>query len=135
MIDNKKINVLIVDDSLFFRTAISNAFFNHSFIKVVAVAASAFEARDKIISYNPDVMTLDVEMPGMSGIEFLKILMPQRPMPVVVVSAVNGIVFEAFKSGAVDFVVKPSLGKKSNMDSFVNDLANKIAIARRFFGF
>lgn len=124
-----KIKVLVVDDSLFFRTAISNALSNHPNLKVVGVAASAFEAKDKINELNPDVMTLDVEMPQMNGIEFLKILMPQKPMPVVVVSAVNGIVFEAFKAGAVDFVVKPSSAKSDNLGGFYNDLASKILIA------
>lgn len=129
--EKKKINVLVVDDSLFFRTAIMRALTGHPFLKVVAVAASAFEAKDKIMEFTPDVMTLDVEMPGMNGIEFLKVLMPQRPMPVVVVSAVNGKVFEAFKAGAVDFVVKPSFVKPVNMDGFIDDLAYKILIAAK----
>ena len=128
-VENNKIKVLVVDDSLFFRTAISNGLSNHPNLKVVGVAASAFEARDKINELNPDVMTLDVEMPQMNGIEFLKILMPQKPMPVVVVSAVSGIVFEAFKAGAVDFVVKPSSAKPDNMSGFYSDLAGKILIA------
>jgi two-component system chemotaxis response regulator CheB len=128
-VENNKIKVLVVDDSLFFRTAIANGLSSNPNLKVVGVAASAFEARDKINELNPDVMTLDVEMPQMNGIEFLKILMPQKPMPVVVVSAVNGIVFEAFKAGAVDFVVKPSSAKPDNMGGFYNDLASKILIA------
>ncbi len=123
------INVLVVDDSLFFRTVIIRALTGHPFIKVAGAAASAFEAKKKILELNPDVMTLDVEMPGMSGIDFLKELMPQRPLPVVVVSAVNGIVFEAFKAGAVDFVVKPSMAEPENMDRFINDFAGKIQIA------
>lgn len=128
-VENNKIKVLVVDDSLFFRTAIANGLSSNPNLKVVGTAASAFEARDKINELNPDVMTLDVEMPQMNGIEFLKILMPQNPMPVVVVSAVNGIVFEAFKAGAVDFVVKPSSAKPDNMGGFCNDLAGKILIA------
>lgn len=128
-VDNNKIKVLVVDDSLFFRTAIANALSSHPNLKVVGMAASAFEAKAKIQELNPDVLTLDVEMPQMNGIEFLKILMMQRPMPVVMVSAVNGIVFEAFKAGAVDFVVKPASAKPDNMGGFFNDLAGKILIA------
>ncbi len=127
----RKINVLVVDDSLFFRTVIMRALTGHPFIKIVGVAASAFEAREKITELAPDVMTLDVEMPGMSGIEFLRELMPKRRMPVVMVSAVSGIVFEAFRAGAVDFVVKPSKVEPENMGSFVNDLAGKILIASK----
>ncbi len=127
--DNNKVKVLVVDDSLFFRTAIANALSSHPNLRVVGMAASAFEAKDKIQELNPDVVTLDVEMPKMNGIEFLKILMAQKPMPVVVVSAVNGIVFEAFKAGAVDFVVKPASAKPDNMSGFFSDLAGKILIA------
>ena len=124
----KKITVLVVDDSLFFRTAISSGLAKNPAIQVVGTAASAYEARDKIQQLNPDVLTLDVEMPGMSGIDFLKVLMPQHPMPVVVVSAVDGIVFEALRVGAVDFVEKPS-GGKEGLDRFTKDLASKVVVA------
>lgn len=126
-----KISVLVVDDSIFFRTMIIRALTGHPFVKIVGTAASAFEARDKVFELDPDVMTLDVEMPGMNGIDFLKELMPKKPMPVVVASAVNGIVFEAFKAGAVDFVVKPSMGRPENIDGFVEDLVCKIQIASK----
>ena len=129
VVENKRIRVLVVDDSLFFRTAIVNELSKHPSIQVIGMASSAFEAKDKVMELNPDVMTLDVEMPKMNGIEFLKILMPQHPMPVIMVSAVNGIVFEAFKAGAVDFVVKPVSAKPDNLGGFVNDLVTKITIA------
>lgn len=122
----KKIKVLIVDDSLMFRTAIAKGLESDTEIEVVGTAFNTYDARDKIKSLNPDVLTLDVEMPGMSGIEFLKILLPQHPMPVVVVSAVDGIVFEAMRAGAVDFIAKPDAG---TMPAFVKDLAAKIKIA------
>lgn len=130
MLNNKKISVLVVDDSLVFRTAIANGLAKNPAIHVAGTAASAYEARDKILQLKPDVLTLDVEMPKMSGIEFLKILMPQYPMPVVVVSAVDGVVFEALRVGAVDFVEKPS-GSTTTMATFTEDLANKIIIASK----
>ncbi len=128
---NGKIKVLVVDDSLFYRTAISNHLRNHPKIEVVGTAENPYEARDKILTLKPDVMTLDVEMPRMNGIEFLKILMPQRPMPVVVVSSVDGIVFEALSAGAVDFVEKPSAAHRENMDEFAREVAEKVIVASK----
>ena len=86
--NENKIKLLIVDDSVFYRTAIANSLINHPKIQVVGTAENPFDAKDKILALKPDVMTLDVEMPKMSGIDFLKIMMQQRPMPVVVVSSV-----------------------------------------------
>lgn len=124
---DRKIRVLVVDDSMVFRTAISTNLSMDPELEIVATAADPYEARDKILAHKPDVLTLDVEMPGMNGLDFLRFLMPQYPMPVVVVSAVNGIVFEALRAGAVDFVAKPSgIG---GMAMFVEDLASKVKIA------
>ena len=75
-------------------------------IEVVGTAANPFEARDKIIELEPDVMTLDVEMPKMNGIEFLKRLMPQYPLPVVVVSSISDNVFEALECWGCRFCDK-----------------------------
>jgi len=74
-------------------------------------------------------MTLDVEMPRMNGIEFLKRLMPQYPIPVVVVSAVSHNVFDALNAGAVDFVTKPDLSTQRGFDFLINELIIKIKIA------
>lgn len=122
----KRIRVLVVDDSIMFRTAICKGLEQDPQIEVVGTAFNTYNARDKIMELKPDVVTLDVEMPGMSGIEFLKILMPQHPLPVIVVSAVDGIVFEAMRAGAVDFVAKPEAG---GMPAFIKDLAAKIKVA------
>lgn len=122
----KRIRVLVVDDSIMFRTAICKGLEQDPGIEVVGTAFNTYSARDKILELQPDVVTLDVEMPGMNGIEFLKILMPQHPLPVIVVSAVDGIVFEALRAGAVDFIAKPEAG---NMPAFVKDLCNKIRVA------
>ncbi len=125
---NNKVWVLVVDDSSLFRTAISRGLDSDPSIEVVAVAKDAVDARDKILQYKPDVLTLDIQMPNINGIQFLKMMMPQRPMPVIVVSAVDGIVFEALHAGAVDFVQKPS-GGNSAMQSFTSELAEKIIVA------
>jgi len=125
----KKIKVLIVDDSLVFRERLARGLAQDSGIEVVGTAPNAYVARDKIIKLRPDVMTLDVEMPGMSGIEFLRRLMPQYPIPVVVVSAVSENVFDALNAGAVDFITKPDLRKQISSDFFINELIVKIKIA------
>ncbi|NCB31363.1 MAG: chemotaxis response regulator protein-glutamate methylesterase [Clostridia bacterium] len=126
MVTGRRIRVLVVDDSIMFRTAISKALEQDPQIEVVGSAFSAHSARDKILELQPDVMTLDVEMPGMNGIEFLKLLIPQHPMPIIVVSAANGIVFEALQAGAVDFIAKPEAG---DIENFSRELASKIKIA------
>lgn len=126
MLVKQKVRVLVVDDSIFFREMISKGIGSDSGIEVVGKAANPFEARDMIISLKPDVLTLDVEMPRMSGIEFLKRLMPQYPLPVVVVSSASNNVFEALNSGAVDFVKKP---EAANFEGFLNELIIKIKIA------
>lgn len=125
----KKIKVLVVDDSMLFREAIARGISQDNGIEVVGSAADAFQARDMIQQYEPDVLSLDVEMPRMSGIEFLRKLMPQYPMPVVVVSAVSDNVFEALKAGAVDFVTKPEAGKPGGLERLVRELIVKIKIA------
>lgn len=129
----KKLRLLVVDDSAVFRSVISKVFERHPRIEVVGTATNPFEARDKILRLRPDVMTLDVEMPRMNGIEFLKILMPQWPMPVIVVSTLSGIVFDAMHAGAVDFVQKPASSSKADMDRFRQEIADKVAIASNVY--
>lgn len=125
----RKIKVLIVDDSLVFRETLARGIAQDAAIEVVGTASDAYSARDRIIELQPDVMTLDVEMPRMNGIEFLRKLMPQYPIPVVVVSAVSESVFDALNAGAVDFVSKPSPGNKNGMESLINEMIVKIKIA------
>ncbi|WP_010252721.1 protein-glutamate methylesterase/protein-glutamine glutaminase [Acetivibrio cellulolyticus] len=125
----RKIKVLIVDDSILFRETLAKGIGQDAAIEVVGTAADPYSARDKIIEYEPDVMTLDVEMPKMSGIEFLRRLMPQYPIPVVVVSAVSDNVFNALNAGAVDFVTKPNVSSQMSMQSFINELIIKVKIA------
>lgn len=125
----KKIRVLVVDDSIVFREVISRGISSDFDIEVVATASDPYDARDKIIEYNPDVMTCDIEMPKMNGIEFIRKLMPQYPLPVVVVSTVNKAVFEAMNAGAVDFVSKPEVQSPEGVKSFIQELIIKIKIA------
>lgn len=126
---SKKIKVLVIDDSLLFRETVARGLANDRGIEVVGTAADVFLARDKILDLEPDVLTLDVEMPRMNGIEFLKKLMPQYPLPVVMVSAVSDHVFDALNAGAVDFVTKPNITGQRSLDSFINELIIKIKIA------
>ena len=83
----RPIRVLVVDDSLMFRKLLAQGLDSDPNIEVVADVGDVYEARDAILKFKPDVMTLDVEMPRMNGIEFLKRLMPQYPLPVVMISA------------------------------------------------
>ncbi|MDD4627277.1 MAG: response regulator, partial [Syntrophomonas sp.] len=125
----RRIKTLIVDDSLLFRETLARGISRDPAIEVVATAADAFMARDMIIKHKPDVMTLDVEMPRMSGIEFLRRLMPQYPLPVVMISALSESVFDALNAGAIDFVAKPDMNRNQDLDSFFSELIIKIKIA------
>jgi two-component system chemotaxis response regulator CheB len=125
--ENGKIRVLVVDDSLLSREFLVRGLNSDPDIEVVAKASDPFEARDKIIEYNPDVMTCDIQMPKMDGIEFIRRLLPQHPLPVVVVSSVSNAIFDALNAGAVEFVAKPAVGESA--DLFIKRLIKKIKIA------
>jgi two-component system chemotaxis response regulator CheB len=112
---DKKIRLLIVDDSALFRGVLSRGISADPDIEVVAAATDPFDARDKIEEFEPDVMVCDVVMPKMDGIEFIRRLLPQYPIPVVVVSSVNHAIFDALNAGAVDFVAKPDTGEKTDI--------------------
>ena len=123
---NKKIRVMVVDDSVLARTMISNGLGASPQIEVVATSFNAKDARAKIDRFKPDVMTLDVEMPGMNGIEFLKQLLPVCPLPVILVSSLDLRVFDALSAGAVDFVRKPEPGQN---EAFLRSLTQKVISA------
>lgn len=125
-----KIRVLVVEDSLVFRQLLVDALNQAPGFEVVAVAEDPFQARDAIIECQPDVMTLDVELPRMSGIEFLRKLMPQYPLATVVISSLSDRVFDALRAGAVDFVAKPALSQKSQLEQFLKqELPAKVKAA------
>ncbi len=126
----RQIRVLVVDDSLMFRALLVRSLESDPDIKVVAQVSDPFQARDAIIQYKPDVMTCDVEMPKMNGIEFVRKLMPQYPLPVVMISALNEKVFDAMEAGAVDFVNKPTGADRVAIEKFLKtELVTKVKIA------
>lgn len=126
----RKIKVLVVEDSVFFRELLVKHLNNDPALEVVASAGDPFEARDMIVKYKPDVMTLDIEMPRMNGLEFLRKLMPQYPMPVVMISSLSDKVFEAMSAGAVDFVTKPAMSDRKKLEELMkNELPLIIKIA------
>ena len=128
-----KIKVLVVDDSAMVREILKNGLSADPGIEVVGVAADAFAARDKIVKLKPQVLTLDVEMPKMDGVEFLRRLMPQYPIPIVMVSSltVKGkkITMDALEAGAVDFVSKPTTNVARGLSQMLIELRTKIKIA------
>lgn len=125
-----KIRVLIVDDSQLFREFMINALKKEPSIEVVGVAGDPYEARNQIIRLKPDVMTCDIEMPKMDGIEFVTKLIPQYPIPVIMISSLSDKVFDALNAGAIDFVAKPTLSAPSEMETFLkNELVPKILAA------
>jgi two-component system chemotaxis response regulator CheB len=126
----KKIRVMIVDDSVFFREFMSRSLSQDQEIEVVGVAGDAFEAMEKLSVIKPDVITLDMEMPKMRGPEFLKQVRPRFPqIQVVVISALSSNVFEALAAGAVDFVSKPNTRPGFDNAAFIAETLNKIRIA------
>ena len=124
---NKKIRVMVVDDSMVARSMLIRGLSAHPRIEVVGYAINTLDAKNKIPQYHPDVVTMDVEMPGQNGIEFLKQYLPAHPIPVILVSSLNLKVFDALAAGAVDFVRKPD-GTTSEA-TFLAALAQKIIIA------
>ncbi|WP_426024379.1 protein-glutamate methylesterase/protein-glutamine glutaminase [Brevundimonas sp. PWP3-1b1] len=125
------VRVLVVDDSLTMRGLISAALKSDPEIEVVGTAADPIEARAAIKALNPDVITLDVEMPNMNGLEFLEKIMRLRPMPVVMVSTLTAagtdVTLAALEIGAVDAVAKPAV---ASVDAF-HDLIGKVKTAAR----
>jgi len=129
----KEIRVLIVDDSALIRQILTQGLSSDPGIQVVGSAADPYQARDMIVRLRPDVITLDVEMPRMDGVEFLRKLMPQLPIPVVMVSALTQrgkrITMEAMEAGAVDVVAKPTSDVKNGLQQLMQSLRTKVKIA------
>ncbi|KWT92139.1 MULTISPECIES: chemotaxis response regulator protein-glutamate methylesterase [unclassified Variovorax] len=129
----KKIKVLCVDDSALIRSVMTELINSQSDMTVVGTAADPLVARDLIKQTNPDVLTLDVEMPRMDGLEFLEKLMRLRPMPVVMVSSLtergSEIALRALELGAIDFVTKPRLGVRDGLIQYTEHIAGKIRAA------
>ncbi|MEB2398508.1 protein-glutamate methylesterase/protein-glutamine glutaminase [Parapusillimonas granuli] len=129
----KKIRVLCVDDSALVRGLMTEIINSHPDMEVVAAAPDPLVARELIKQHNPDVLTLDVEMPRMDGLDFLERLMRLRPMPVVMVSSLternSEVTLRALELGAVDFVTKPKLGLRDGLLEYSELIADKIRAA------
>lgn len=130
----QKIRVLVVDDSALMRGLLSQMIGSAPDLEVVGAAPDAATAREMIKSLNPDVLTLDVQMPRMDGLEFLERLMRLRPMPVVMVSshteAGSETTLKALELGAIDFIGKPRSDGGRSMDSYAEELVEKIRAAK-----
>ncbi|GFO69636.1 chemotaxis response regulator protein-glutamate methylesterase 1 [Geomonas limicola] len=129
------IKVLVVDDSALIRALLSEIINAQPDLEVVGTAPDPLVARERIKALNPDVLTLDVEMPKMDGLAFLEKLMRLRPMPVVMVSSLTEasceITLKALELGAFDFVTKPKLDIRSGMLEYAEELTSKIRSAHQ----
>jgi len=126
------VRVLVIDDSALVRQILHQGLEKDPNIKVVGTASDPYQARDEIVKLRPDVLTLDVEMPRMDGVEFLRKLMPQYPVPVVMVSSLTErgqkTTLEAMAAGAVDFVTKPK-SDPAALEAMMDELRTKVKIA------
>ena len=133
--EKRRIKVLIVDDSALVRSLLTDILRADPGIEVVGVASDAHIAREKIKALNPDVLTLDVEMPKMDGITFLKNLMRLRPMPVVMVSSLTergaDVTLDALALGAVDYLSKPKIDLAVTLKDYGDELIDKIRAASK----
>jgi len=128
--DGDKVRVLIVDDSALIRSLLKRILDSHPQIEVIGSAGDPYEARDAIKRLNPDVITLDVEMPRMDGLSFLKNLMRLHPLPVVMVSSLTQagaeVTLQALDIGAVDFVAKPKSNVVGGLEAYSDVVCEKI---------
>ena len=130
-----KIRVLVVDDSAMVRQLLTEILGSDPGIEVVGAAADAYMAREQIKRLNPDVLTLDVEMPKMDGIQFLRNLMRLRPMPVVMCSSLTergaDVTLDALALGAIDFVTKPKVDVARRLEEYAEEIIGKVKAAAR----
>ena len=125
------IRVFCVDDSVVFRNFLTQTIGSDDRFEIVGTAVDAYDAQKQIPQLMPDVITLDIEMPGMNGLEFLKELLPKHPIPVVLVSSLSLRVFDALAAGAIDYIRKPDFSVSGNKELFASTLRSKVAIASR----
>ena len=128
------ISVLVIDDSPYYRKILQEMLLGMEGIKEVRTAADGEEGIRKVLSHSPDAITLDLNMPRMNGFSFLRWLMKNRPLPVLIVSSQGGEknVFKALDLGALDFVVKPGQDASDRLGQIRNDLREQIkAVAGR----
>lgn len=130
---SRKIRVIVVDDSALVRSLLSEIINRQRDMECIGTANDPLIAREMIRELNPDVITLDVEMPRMDGIDFLGRLMRLRPMPVVMISTLTErgaeVTMKALELGAVDFVAKPRVGLASGLNELASQIVDKIRVA------
>lgn len=128
-----KKKVLVIDDSALIRQMLTEIINSRDDFEVIGTAEDPIDGREKIKQLNPDILTLDIEMPKMSGLQFLKNLMRLRPMPVVMVSTLTEKgapeTLEALELGAIDYICKPKAKTERAISSFANDLVDKLRMA------
>ena len=122
----RKTKVLVVDDSLVFRKLLAKGISIDPGMEVVGTAEDPYEARDMIVALNPDVVVCDIELPRMSGIDFVSRLIPQHPIPVIVISSASDKVYDALNAGAVEFIGKPNATSPEDVQKFVLHLIKRI---------
>ena len=122
----EKIKLLIVDDSILFREILTRYIKLDDMIEIVGTAGDAYSARDMILQYEPDVMTLDLEMPRMNGVDFLQKLLPQYYIPTIAISSSDNRKTECMQAGAVDFLRKPVSSTNSSMMVFADTLSKAV---------
>lgn len=129
----RKIKVLIIDDSALIRSILKEVINSFPDMEAVGAASNPLQAREMIKTFNPDVLTLDVEMPEMDGLTFLEKLMRLRPMPVLMISSLtekgSDAALRALELGAVDFLPKPKLGISEGLRAYAEEIADKIRTA------
>ena len=125
---NELIRVLVIDDSAFSRQAITRMLGSSPLVEVVGVARDGEEALHKTFELEPDLITLDLEMPRMDGFTFLRLVMAKRPTPVMVISgrSADGDVFKALELGAVDFIAKPTPHATPELENIEQELIRKV---------
>ena len=131
--DSKDVNVLVIDDSAYNRQSITQMLSSVEGIRVIARAGDGNEGLKQVVAHEPDVITLDLEMPRMDGYTFLRILMTRRPTPVIVISSHShrDSVFKALELGAVDFIAKPARAVSPELHTIEQELVSKIRMIGR----
>jgi len=132
-VPKRKIKVLVIDDSALIRSVLKEVINSFPDMEVIGAASNPLQAREMIKTLNPDVLTLDVEMPQMDGLTFLEKLMRLRPMPVLMISSLtergSDAALRALELGAVDFLPKPKLGIVEGIQEYADEIAGKIRVA------